>query len=492
MSSNKNKERGGIRKIFGRILSLVTAFSVVCTLLSCSIDNKNAVRLTWVVPGERSDDFDVIEAKINEITEKRLGVGVKFIFIDADGYYGNRINAKIEAGEKIDLCFTGYLDSYRARVENDKLMVLNELLEYAPRLKSEIPDYLWDGAKINDKIYAVPNQQIAAASAALVVSKPLADKYGFDVSSVKKTEDIEPFLKLLSENEPDVYPARINWGINGVRTLESNSFDEMSYGGVYIINDGGKIKTELITESEDKKNAAKLLHEWYENGYVRNDIAVAVDSADELAAGKYGIWFETYKPGVEYQRKLMTGNDVYAVQISKPYINSGGTQSAMTGICSSSGHPTEAIKLLEIVNTEPEILNLLTYGIEGKNYDKLSDNVIKRRSDTFYNPTWFFGNQFIVYTEQEQDNDIWEKTKNINENAIKSPIVGFSADLSMLLSELTRCNEVLANYEVLNNGVENPDSYWDSLDSELRSAGAEKIKQELENQINKFLGQKIN
>ena len=62
----------------------------------------------------------------------------------------------------------------------------------------------------------------------------------------------------------------------------------------------------------------------------------------------------------------------------------------------------------------------------------------------------------------------------------------------MLLSELTRCNEVLANYEVLNNGVENPDSYWDSLDSELRSAGAEKIKQELENQINKFLGQKIN
>ena len=479
--------RGGKKITFRRILASITAFIMICPLLSCSVKDDSVTQLTWVVPGKRIEGFDEVETQINDITMDKLGAKVKFEFLEADSYYGSRINAKIEAGENIDLCFTGYLDSYRARVENDKLMVIDNLLEYAPKLKNVIPDYLWDGAKISGKIYAVPNQQIAAISTALVISKPLADKYDFDLSTVSKTADIEPFLRILADNEPDVYPARINWGLESVRTLETNRFTEMSYGGVYIINDNGEIKVELITENEDKKQAAKLLHEWYNKGYIREDIAIAVDSVEELTAGKYGIWFETYKPGVEYQRKLMTGNDVYAVQISKPHISSGSIQSAMTGISNTSRHPEEAIKLLELVNTEPEILNLLTYGIEGENYKKVNDNTVERTENMFSYATWIFGNQFIIYTEAEQEEDIWEKTRKINETAEKTPLIGFTADLSDLLEELTKCNEVLGKYEVLNNGVEDPDTYWDKLDFELKSAGAEKIKEDLENQINNFL-----
>ena len=51
---------------------------------------------------------------------------------------------------------------------------------------------------------------------------------------MKSADDIEPFLQTLKENEPDVYPARINWGTNGIKTYDSNEFDEMSYGGVTV------------------------------------------------------------------------------------------------------------------------------------------------------------------------------------------------------------------------------------------------------------------
>lgn len=481
--------KGGRKITLRKVLALAVACSIAGSLISCAKQKDNDIRLTWAVPGERVEEFDEIEAEINGITTEKLGITVNFEFLNS-GDYQNRINSKIEAGENIDLCFTGYLDSYRARVSNDQLMPLNELLKCTPELKETIPEYLWHGAEVDGKIYAVPHQQISSVAVAMMVSKPLADKYGFDVSSVKSTEDIEPFLQILHENEPEVYPARVNWGIDAVTSINSNEFNEMNYGGVYVKNIGGEIKVKLITEDESKRYAADKIHEWYTRGYIRPDIAIAGDSISELAQGKYGIWFENYKPGVEYQRKLMTGNDVYAVQISRPYISASSIQSAMTGISSVSKHPVEAIKLLELVNTEPEILNLLTYGIENKHYKKVSDNVIERTDNIFSYQTWLFGSQFIISTDINQDEDIWEKTKEINLKAEQSPLIGFVFDTSSLTGVLTKCNEVLGKYPTISNGIEDPAEYWEAYDRELREAGAEKIKNEIEKQINEFLAGK--
>ena len=488
LQSMKICGKGGRRKTLKRILSYALSALMLCGLLGCTPGGNNRVKLVWVVPGEKKSNFAQVEEKINRITKEKIGVNVKFEFVPSS--YGSRVNAKIEAGEDIDLCFTGYLDSYEARVYDNKLVELDELLKETPKLKKSVPEYLWDGARVKGKIYAVPNEQITSVSTALVVSRDLADKYGYDLSGIRSTYDIEPFLKLLKENEPNMYPIRVNWGLNGFGSIDDNKFTEASIGGVMIVNENGKISTELITESAEKLKAAKTLSEWYKKGYIRRDVAIAMDSAEDLAAGKYGVWFETYKPGVEWQRKLMTGNNVYAVQVSKPYLSTSAMQSAMTGISISSKYPKQSLKLLELVNTEPEILNLLTYGIEGENYRKTADNVVERTENVFSNSTWLFGNQFIVYTERNHDEDIWEKTKQINESSEKSPLIGFSADTSNIKQEIIKCNETVSKYNVCNNGTEDPDTYWADFDRELKQSGAEKIRRELEKQINKFLKNK--
>ena len=62
-------------------------------------------------------------------------------------------------------------------------------------------------------------------------------------------------LKLLKENEPNMYPIRVNWGLNGFGSIDDNKFTEASIGGVMIVNENGKIRTELITESAEKLKA---------------------------------------------------------------------------------------------------------------------------------------------------------------------------------------------------------------------------------------------
>jgi hypothetical protein len=43
------------------------------------------------------------------------------------------------------------------------------------------------------------------------VQTPMAEKYGWDMDSVKSMRDIEPFLKDIAENEPDLLP----FGVSG-------------------------------------------------------------------------------------------------------------------------------------------------------------------------------------------------------------------------------------------------------------------------------------
>lgn len=484
--------KGGKKETKKKLLLSMLSAALLLNVFSCGVRKEKMPELTWIVPYDEVDGFDETERRINDITAKRLGITVNIECVNADEYK-KRVDAMNEVGDDIDLCYTGfYADDYRARVRDGRLMELNGLLEYTPALRRTLPDYLWDGAEINGKIYAVPNQQIEATSTGLVILKDLADKYKLDVSKVKSIDDVEPFMEQIKQNEPNVYPIRINWGPDGIQSIDSNEFQEMFYAGVYVKNVDGKIKVKIATEDEKRKNSAQKIYEWYSKGYIRKDIAIANDAATDLADGKYAMWFETYKPGVEHQRKLMTGNDVYAAQISKPYIAATSVQGAMTGINSSSKHPIEAIKLLELVNTEPDILNLITYGIENKNYKKISPNVVERSDEVFSCPTWLFGNQFIIYTDSRESADVWEQTKKINDTAVKSPIVGFEADTSMLTGEYAKCWEVLDRYTVIDSGTENPQKYWDKLDRELRAAGAEKIKQEFEKQINEFLLKKQN
>ena len=479
-----------------KIISFITVAAIASAYLTAGCEKKentgdNSVpTLTWYVPNSQQTDAESVVAKANEIIEKEIGAKLDLIFVDASSF-SEKLNMYMASGNKFDLCFTGYVNPFATAVQRGGLMELSELLETVPKLKEAVPQYYWDIATVNDGIYAVPNQQILGGSLSVVIKKDLADKYGFDVSSIRKTEDIEPFLETIKHNEPDIFPYRTNWGYGGIITADDGEYYyDLTLGIMRVVYEDGELSVKKMTECRHTLNAARKLHEWYEKGYIRKDVAVAIDSVEDLTEGKYGVWLETYKPGIVRQRKLLTGNDVYAVQIGKPFMTTGTGNGAMTGINANSEHPLESIKLLELVNTEPDILNLLTYGIEGKNYIKKSDNVAKRTDKVFSNSTWVFGNQFIIYTDSEDDENVWEETKRINNSARKSPLMGFRPDTSQIQTELAGCKELLGKYKVVGNGTIDPDTYWQDFDRDLDEAGAEKIKRVLEEQISKFLSEK--
>ena len=52
-----------------------------------------------------------------------------------------------------------------------------------------------------------------------------------------------------------------------------------------------------------------------------------------------------------------------------PYIDNTSVQGAMMAISANSAHPVEAMKFLNLLNTDPYVMTLLNYGVEGVHYN---------------------------------------------------------------------------------------------------------------------------
>jgi putative aldouronate transport system substrate-binding protein len=453
--------------------------------------------VVWFVPGERKPDANAVIEKANEITLAKLNLKMDFQFIDS-GAYTERMTMNMASGNAFDICFTGYINPYRSAVQNGGLLELDSLLKDAPGLYSAVSPYLWDAAKINGKIYAVPNEQIAASATALFIKKDLADKYGLDAPAIKKTSDIEPFLEKIKNNEPDIYPFRPNWGIRSFADMDEVTYYENVLGSdngenppVRVKIDGNSTEVIPITKDPAYYDCAAKLWDWFRKGYIRKDIASVMDEAQELKAGKFGVWLATDKPGVDVTTSESMGYQVITIPVSKAHLSSSSVIAAMTGIGRNSKNPKAAVSLLELVNTDKEFFNLLTLGIEGVQYEKAGGGAIRRLGTSNYAIAgWQLGNQFNSYLTEKQPPDLWEETKRVNEESVKSPLLGFAFDSSKVKNELSQCGTVIKQYAVAGNGSEDPQKYFEAFSKKLDEVGVNKIKEELERQIDEFLAEK--
>ena len=163
-----------------------------------------------------SPDADQIVERANEILKEKINATLDLVMLDW-GTWSERFNTAMNAGEKIDIAFTadwwGYLDA----VANNFFLPLNDpddnLLEkYAAQTVKDLGEGFIVGSQINGVNYGVPTDKEFAVNGGLVWRKDLAEKYGFDMQSVNSIEDLEPMLKVIKENEPDIIPYLVEQG----------------------------------------------------------------------------------------------------------------------------------------------------------------------------------------------------------------------------------------------------------------------------------------
>lgn len=451
---------------------------------------KEIVTLSWYFMGDDTPANEAVFAAANEMLERDLGVHVDFHPV-APGDYEEQIKLVINSGENYDICWaSNWRNNYVQNVNNEAFLALDEYLEDCPNLVAAIPDTLWECSRVMGKIYGVTCQQIVARSASVAVPVDYVDVFDSTAKNVTSYADLTDYVAAVASEHPGEVICELDWqDIVYVYNIEAILGTKIP-GAVSLTDDNVTVFNQFDTEAW--RETVRTRREWLEAGYTMPGKA----DTGTISSNQWErpLEISTYTPG--YANDTMQGTNNWLVtqrKISEAYVTTGGVTSTMMCVNVNSEHPVEAVKFLEYLNTNSELMNLLTFGIEGRDYEKNADGKVEKLENREYNQSgWRLGNTFILDLEATQSDEGITAVAALNASAKASKLAGFTADTSNIQLEMTNCQSVVEEYyDLLNEGLSaNTDKLVDEMNAKLESAGVQTIITELQSQIDAWLAEK--
>lgn len=445
---------------------------------------EEAMKLKWLVPSDSQKGLSEVMSAANEIVREKIGVEIDMNLIDT-GAYEQKVNLMMTSGEQFDLVWTGYMNEYQSVAQDGGLKDITDLVEKFG-LSEVVPEYYLESAKIDGKIYGIPNQQVISNPYALMVFSDLLEKYNFNASKVKHIEDMEPFFESIKANEPNMIAYDPDLG---AWTLE---YKDVEIGTNVTYKKGlpdGKLY--LVHETDEYKRGSKKLNEWYNKGYIRKDVLSAGDVSSQLTAGKYACWNATWKPGVEAEVKQTYKRDITFIKLEEPYVSRRSPLLTMTSVSATTRDAEKSVELIKLVNSDKELFNILSFGIKDNDYTLDSEGKVVVKEDADYKmAAWKLGNAFNAYLTTGQNEDTNEQTLEMNNTAEASALMGFVPKLGSVSTKVSQVQAINDEYAALEKGAVNPDDYYGDYVKKLNEAGQQEILKELQAQVDEFVKNK--
>ncbi len=438
-------------------------------------------------------DVAAVQEEINKIAKSKINATVKLMPIDIAAW-NQQVNLLLAGNEPLDLLVTSSFFNYTSQVAKGQLLPLDELLEtYGADIKQTMSSEIYNGTKVGGKIYGVSSVRDVGADYGMVMRKDLIDKHGIDLSAVRSFEDLGAVFQVIKDKEPGISPL-----VQATQTgtiayqMYTPHIDPLGDSLGVILLDSAEPKVVNLLETDLFKNYVALARKWYEAGYIMQDVATTQEQGSSLVkAGKAFGYFNNMKPGFETQESKITGYELAGVHLSEPVIQSNGATGFMMSIPRNSKNPERAMQLVNLLYTDADVMNLLANGIEGKHYVKNEDGTIRLpdgvTESTYQFNQWEVGNNFLTHVWEGMDKNIWELTKQFNESARVSPVLGFSFDATPVKTEVAAATNVVNQYKVgLESGSLDP-SLIAEYNEKLKAAGLDKIIAEKQKQLDEWM-----
>jgi putative aldouronate transport system substrate-binding protein len=457
------------------------------------------VEISYHAVGQPQNDTQLISDAMTKML-KAKGLNVKFNLIYHDwGTWGDQMKLTYSSGEACDIVFTAPWANYTGYASDGVFLELDELLpKYAPTLWSSLSPQVWDNARVKGKIYASINIGSFTNNSGPIFNKEMFDKTGVDPKSIKEWEDFTPVLQGIKDQ--GFIPTGT---LAGVNQATSYGFDFVLANFPAVVRfDDKSLKVVNWLEQPEFAKSIQLMNDWWKAGYTTKDAYPDENEPRALVkAGKMGaLWLgHSTKPGiVPAEWKPMFAREGVAFVMNKPPFSS--TQNVLqnlNAICKSSKNPTTAVQVLELMNTDVEVFNLLTNGIEGKHWvwvDKAKKLIGPGPDQANWSPGWGWevGNQTLgYYTDPAMAaDDVWKMILDDNASAPKSVLMGFSFDPDPVKTEIAAVSAIVGEYGEVNAGHLAPDEFLTEMVTRMKAAGMDKVMQEMQKQIDAWAAAK--
>ncbi|WP_169087404.1 ABC transporter substrate-binding protein [Paenibacillus sp. PL91] len=478
-----------------RFLPALTLMLVMSIVLSACGGSKNEsaegtaekpVELIWYTIGTPQKDVDKVMAEVSKYTAEKIGVTVKMNMIDW-GDYAQKLQVMTASGEAVDIMFTAsWAFDYVQNARKGAFMQIDDLLkEHGQGIIDTLDPAFLEGSKIDGHNYGIPANKELPAQEVWRFNKQYVDKYKLDTSKVYSLESLEPLLKTIKENEPDVYPFAV----------DKNQMPYVPYD--YVIEklpmavslDTKDYKIVNVLDTPEMKQILNTMHKYYKAGYIPTEAATMDSMTDVQTTGKWFADRATSQPFADNLWSASYGYPVVSTPASDALIYNWSVMGSMQAISANSKYPEKAMEFLNLLNTDPVLRNMVDSGIEGVHYKKASDNVMENldESKNYDMPTFSLGNVMLTYLNTTDPANKWEEFKKFNDAGIQAPLLGFNFDTSKVTTEIASVQNVREEYwAALMTGTVDPETYLARANEKFKAAGLDKIMAEAQRQLDEW------
>ncbi len=460
----------------------------------------------WIGNGD-TDQRGAVEAAINSYVEPLIGVNVVFHIIGWGDWVSKAVTG-IEAGEKMDIFFTADWQNYMQLATEGLFLPLNDdngpdgnLLEtYGQGILAGLNPAFITGTQIDGVNYAVPTNKELTVPMGFIYNAVFAQDIGFtpeEAAKVKTMTDLEPWLEKAKAARPDEYPYLYSgnwWGfepwlpslaesvpgnvVNMLQDPDANgNFDETIYS---------------VWETEVNKAYVALMREWYLKGWVHPDAGLTTfDSAPLMNAGQFFITTQPLKGSNIKAQELVnaSGNpdlellEIYGQAKVNVTHHAGGS---MLAIPMLSDYPVQAMEYINLMHTDSKLINMMLFGVEGKNWEFDPDGRVNIIDSAWYGATagaWTVGNTMLQAVSNKEDPNKNKMLIEYANDSVNSPSLGFRFRSEPVAAELTALQGVVDGMDqALRSGYVDPAVELPKYVEDLKAAGLETVKTEVENQ----------
>lgn len=438
-----------------------------------------------------SDDCAAVSEAISEITREKIGVEVELVR-NSDG---EKLNLALASGEQLDLVnYHTYSGGLSTLVTNGYALPIDDLVaEYGQDMISVVGEENLVFGKIDNVLYSVPSlSQIGATSYGMAMRADILSELGIDKDAIQTWDDVHDVLVKVRDGYPDMYPVVPSWGGGGQQ--KTFAFDNLGTGfwdGLGILENAHDSSTTVVNmyETDSYREFVERMYQWNQEGLLMPD---STTNNESNLMGTVGFSaFENNSPSKAAELTNNWGHEAVIIELVKPFKASGIGGSSFF-IPAVSKYPEKAMQLWNLMYTDPEIDNLLVNGIEGVHYEHVDSEHVKMVEGSTWEPGLYWGwpNGELAVVSEGTDPNQWNVVNAFSASAANSPAMGFRFDNSMVMNEITACNNVIAKYDVgLRWGELDPEEALPKFNEELKAAGLDTIIAEKQKQLDEFLAQ---
>ena len=458
---------------------------------------KEVVTLKWWHWGDPPKNPDKVIEALNAKSAEDIGVKIDFIWATGDDA---KLKTALSTGADDDIAFTcSWFANYITTAQKGQLYDITEMLEREEysELRDFIPDWVWEGANIQGRLYAVPTFKDVASTNYWYCNK----EYVFDQAGAEeefmtpgnrnavKTPLLKKLYDYMKEGHP--YPhdltAPYTYNFQGPRSPATDMLTGID--APLSITEGDDTYTLVFSCTTPNFRAdLKTLCEWYQAGYCNQDCLqlqkepefIIVNQAQGWEGAEKSVW----GLNKDYTVAICQRGDTVATPVA--------ALGSMQGIFANSKHPEEALKFIEYMNLDVDYRNMLGYGIEGENWEDNGDGTVNRLNSDWEPGLFAQGTFFTLKPVAPAPADMYDKLKIQMENAKTSPLLGFTPDYTNCKTEQAAVASTWEKYkyEAACGTMKDPDAFIDKVEKELNQVGLDVVKKEMQAQIDALLKSK--